>query len=74
MSAHERFFEKPLEIGRISEAIPVMAKPGIPVEVPRRREVPDVPNPLAPERLEPAPAPIPLQPARAPRVPVPAGR
>lgn len=51
-----------------------MAKPGIPVESPRRRAVPDIPNPI----IIPIPTRVPItepgQPAKMPRIPVPAGR
>lgn len=50
-----------------------MAKPGIPVEKPRRRGVPYIPDPM-PERTQPKPTPTPVEPVRTPREPVPAGR
>jgi hypothetical protein len=43
----------------------VMAKPGIPAEVPKRREVPEIPNPL------PRKIPAPQEPVKIPRVPAP---
>lgn len=49
-----------------------MAKPGIPIEKPQRREVPDAPNPI-PER-RPAPTPEPVNPAKTPSSPVPVGK
>lgn len=56
-----------------SEAIPIipaMAKPGIPVEAPKRREIPDITYPI-PERI-PLPIPAPAGPIRiTPREPVP---
>lgn len=49
----------------------IMAKPGIPVELPKKRMVPDVSDPMRPKKI---PVP-PVQPVRTqPREPVPAGR
>lgn len=47
---------------------PIMAKPGIPVEKPLRRAVPDVPDPM-PRRL-PEPDFEPVEPVKEPREPV----
>lgn len=48
------------------------AKPKIPIEKPREREVPLIPNhPMEPRRPEPAPTPAP-KPVEIPRTPVPA--
>lgn len=48
-----------------------MAKPGIPVKNPLRREIPDVPDPM-PERRLPTPVPATIDPAEKPREPIPA--
>lgn len=54
---------------RLSEEdVTEMAKPGIPVEKPQRRNVPDIPDPM-PVRL-----PKPPEPVRTPREPVPVRR
>lgn len=45
----------------------IMAKPDIPVEKPKRRAVPQIPDPM-PHRLLPAPS----EPVKMPREPVPA--
>lgn len=51
---------------------PKLAKPGIPEEAPRRRELPDVAPIIAPVRESPKPEIVPLKPAKEPQVPVPA--
>lgn len=54
----------------VSLQIPIveMAKPGIPIEKPQRRQNPDIVNPV-PQRL-----PTPAEPVRIPREPVPVTR
>lgn len=50
----------------------MMAKPAIPIERPRRREIPDIASPM-PER-QPIPTPVPQpEPVKTPLVPVPVG-
>ncbi len=63
---------------RLSEFEPQLAKPGIPVETPRRREFPEIIYPFpkrTPTKTIPAPtSPEPFKPIPTPREPVPAGR
>ncbi len=55
----------------MSERLFGMAKPGIPVETPRKRDIPDIPNPI-PERALPDSNPAPAAPVGPQREPVPA--
>lgn len=52
-------------VGYISDLL-IMAKPGIPIEIPQRREIPEIPDPM-PQRL----APVPSEPVKTPPEPVP---
>lgn len=62
---------------RSPENLPVMAKPRIPLEVPRRREIPDVPHPfpeIKPFAPGKKPAVVPVEPGPVrviPKEPVP---
>lgn len=51
------------------ELQPTMAKPGIPVENPQRRLIPDIFDPMQPRVV-----PKPIEPVRTPSEPVPVGR
>lgn len=52
---------------------PLLAKPGIPLETPKKREMPEVINPALPQRISPASPPEPV-PTRIPQPSVPATR
>lgn len=54
------------------------AKPGIPLELPKKKEVFDIPIPTLPDKKPipqevPPPSPV-EEPVKTPRVPVPAGK
>lgn len=53
----------------ITERVPLMAKPGIPVEEPIRRSVPEIIDPTMPERVRfPEPVTVPARPKEPVRV------
>ncbi len=61
---------KPIKLGEYFG--PTMARPGIPVEKPRRREIPDIQDPMP--RKMPTPVVRPTEPSRTPQLPVPVRR
>lgn len=66
-------FETDLPIGQTESDISTMAKPGIPIEIPRRRAIPYIPDPFPAPVRQPMPFSVPNAPVTIPKVPVPAG-
>jgi hypothetical protein len=71
MSVSEQL--KVVSISKTEEILePNMAKPGIPLEVPHPRQIPEIPNPIPERAPTPATPPIPTEPVKVPGAPVPA--